>query len=257
VQHTERFTELVTGPEDDLALDEAALLVAAHAHTDLEVDARRHELDLLAADAPASDAPALARFLFQERGFSGNTGDYGDPRNSFLDDVLDRRLGIPITLSVLMIEVGRRRGIALHGVGMPGHFLVGADGASYYDTFSGGAELDVAACIDRFAQTHPREAFRSEFLSPVGPRSIIDRMLTNLQHTLLAREPSAAVWPVQLRLRIPDRPLAVRVELGGVLGRLGRFVEAAAVIDAVAAELPDERGEQLRSTAARFRARAN
>jgi regulator of sirC expression with transglutaminase-like and TPR domain len=234
------------------------------------------ELDLLAADAQTSDADSLAHFLFEERGFAGNTVDYGDPRNSLLDDVLDRRLGIPITLSVLMIEVGRRRGIALHGVGMPGHFLVGSgrpsvtnpgrqrvtraersEDSSYYDAFARGARLDTAACIERFAETHPREAFRSAFLAPVGARTIVDRMLANLQHTFLAREPAAAAWPVRLRLCIPDRPAAARVELAGVLGRIGRFAEAAAVIDAAAGELPDGRGDQLRRTAARFRARSN
>ena len=79
-------------------------------------------------------------------------------------------------------------------------------------------------------------------------------MLNNLQHCYLARLPAAAAWPVRLRLLLPDLPAAVRVELAGVLGRLGRFSEAAAVIDAVAGEVDDARGEQLRRTAARFRA---
>jgi regulator of sirC expression with transglutaminase-like and TPR domain len=256
VESTEQFAALVAGPEADLALDRAALLIAAHANPEVDCDARLRELDQLAEGAHAADAAGLARVLFQERGFTGNTVDYGDPRNSLLDEVLDRRLGIPITLSVLMIEVGRRLDIGLQGVGMPGHFLVGADDG-YFDAFAGGVALDVTACIDRFAQTQPRETFRPEFLAPVGPRSIVDRMLNNLQHCYLARRPAAAAWPVRLRLLMPDRPAAVRVELAGVLGRLGRFGEAAAVIDGVADELPDARGEQLRRTAARFRARVN
>jgi regulator of sirC expression with transglutaminase-like and TPR domain len=256
VESTEEFAALVAGPEAGLALDRVAFLIAAHAHPDLDLDARLHELDQLAAGAHAADATGLARVLFQERGFTGNTVDYGDPRNSLLDDVLDRRLGIPITLSVLMIEVGRRLDIPLHGVGMPGHFLVGAQDG-YFDAFAGGVALDTAACVDRFAQTQPREAFRPEFLAAVGPRLIVDRMLNNLQHCYLARLPAAATWPVRLRLLLPDQPAAVRVELAGVLGRLGRFSEAAAVIDEVAGDVPDARGEQLRRTAARFRARAN
>jgi regulator of sirC expression with transglutaminase-like and TPR domain len=155
-----------------------------------------------------------------------------------------------------MIETGRRLGIPLHGVGMPGHFLVGADDG-YFDAFAGGVALDAAACVDRFALTQPRDAFRPEFLAPVGPRLIVDRMLNNLQHCYLARLPAAAAWPVRLRLFMPDLPAAVRVELAGVLGKLGRFSEAAAAIDAVAEDVDDTRGEQLRRTAARFRARAN
>jgi regulator of sirC expression with transglutaminase-like and TPR domain len=257
VEATERFAALVTSREPDLPLDEAALLIAAHAHPGLDVAARLRELDDLAREAGASDADALAHFLFRERGFTGNSVDYQDPRNSLLDDVLDRRLGIPISLSVLMIEIGRRRGIVLHGIGMPGHFLVGADGASYYDPFGGGARLDAAACVDRYAQTQPRESFRPEYLAPVGPVAIVERMLANLQHSYLARTPSCAAWPVRLRLLIPDRPFPVRLELAGVLARLGRFPEAAAVVDAVADEMSGERGERLRRQATRIRARAN
>jgi len=256
VECTEQFAELVTGPEVDLVLDRAAFLIAAHAHPDLDLDGRLHELDQLAVRSHATDARSLARVLFQERGFKGNTVDYGDPRNSLLDDVLDRRLGIPITLSVLMIEVGRRLDIPLHGVGMPGHFLVGADDG-FFDAFADGIALDTAACVDRFAQTQPREAFLPQFLASVGPRAIVDRMLNNLQHCYLSRLPAAAAWSVRLRLLLPDQPASVRVELAGVLGRLGQFSEAAAVLDAVAGEGSDSRGEQLRRTAARFRARAN
>ena len=74
---------------------------------------------------PGCSAGELSTLLFVAEGFRGNESDYSDPRNSFLDDVLDRHLGIPITLSVVMLEVGRRCGLQLHGVGMPGHFLVG------------------------------------------------------------------------------------------------------------------------------------
>jgi hypothetical protein len=108
VDPTERFTDVVRRAESDIALDEACFLIAAHAHGDIDVDARCRELDVLSASLDVSDAGALARALFTDLGFAGNTVDYGDPDNSYLDAVLDRRLGIPITLSVLMIEVGRR-----------------------------------------------------------------------------------------------------------------------------------------------------
>ena len=140
MESTEQFAALVAGPEADLALDRAAFLIAAHAHPDLDLDARLARARPARRRLARHDAAGLARVLFQERGFTGNTVDYGDPRNSLFDDVLDRRLGIPITLSVLMIEVGRRLDIPLHGVGMPGHFLVGA-GDGYFDAFAGGARL--------------------------------------------------------------------------------------------------------------------
>lgn len=254
---TERFTELMALPEPEIALDEAALLVAAHAHADLDVAARLAQLDALAARADGSSANQLATMLFVTEAFRGNDTDYGDPRNSFLDDVLDRRLGIPITLSVLMLEVGRRCGLSLHGVGMPGHFLVGAGPGEWYDPFHEGARLDLAGCAARFAEQHANARFRPQFLMPVGPRAIVQRMLGNLQHHYLQRDPRAVVWVVRLRLRVPDLTLSQRGDLAGLLGRLGQFAEAARELDVLAQLLPGEGGEQAAAAAARLRARAN
>ncbi len=257
---TDRFTEVVRRAEHDIPLDEACLLIAAHANLDLDVAARLAELDSLAATLDADDAADLAHALFVERGFAGNTVDYGDPRNSYLDDVLDRRLGIPITLSALMIEVGRRLGVAVQGVGMPGHFLVLApsDGAAtWFDPFHGGVALDAAGCAARFGQLYGPEAFRGEYLAPVGTLAILDRMLTNLQHTLVERDPARAPWPTRLRLRLPDVPPARRGELAALLGSLGQFSEAARELDDVASELSGTEAEQVARAAARLRARAN
>jgi len=257
VDPTERFTVIVCGAESDIALDEASLVIAAHAHSDLDIAARLHQLDTLADSLEVHDAGALAHALFTELGFTGNTVDYGDPENSYLDAVLDRRLGIPITLSVLMIEVGRRRGIDVHGVGMPGHFLVGAQPGQFFDPFDGGVCLDVTACAERFATVQPGTAFRPEFLAPVGTLTILDRMLTNLQHSLIERAPARAAWPTRLRLRLPGISPVRRAELAALLGGLGQFSEAAAELDAAARELPSPKAEQAAQAAARLRARAN
>jgi len=257
VDATARFVELVRGPEADVPLDEAAFLIAAHASPDLDVGARLSELDALAADVPEPDAGSLARFLFVERGFAGNEVDYGDPRNSFLDAVLDRRLGIPITLSVLMIEVGRRRGLVLTGVGMPGHFLVGAGPGEWYDPFHGGASLDLAGCEALFAGAHGPVPFRPEYLAPVGPRAILSRILANLQRSFLRRDPASAAWAVRLRLQVPGLTPRERGEQAGLLGSLGAFGEAAAELDALAGELSGEGAERAKQAATRLRARAN
>ena len=254
---TERFTELMARPEAEIALDEAALLVAAHAHPDLDVRARLAQLDDLAARATGVSAGELSTLLFVSEGFRGNESDYGDPRNSFLDDVLDRHLGIPITLSVLMLEVGRRLGLQLHGVGMPGHFLVGGGPGEWFDPFHDGARLDLAGCAELFARQHANARFRPQFLMPVGPRAIVQRMLGNLQHTYMQRDPKGAVWVIRLRLRVPDLTLSQRGDLAGLLGRLGQFAEAARELDVLAQLLPGEGGEQAASAAAALRARAN
>ncbi len=121
---TDAFIALVQGPENALHLDHAALLLAAHAEPGLDVGAQLDRIDDLAARCPAPTLDGVRGLLFEDMGFSGDTEYYSDPRNSLLDQVLDRRLGIPISLSVLMMEVGRRVGVPLEGVAMPGHFLV-------------------------------------------------------------------------------------------------------------------------------------
>ncbi len=254
---TDRFAELLARPESEIPLDQAALLIAAHAHPGLDVDVRLGQLDAFADAAAGMSTAELATLLFVTEGFAGNTSDYGDPRNSFLDDVLDRRLGIPITLSVLMMEVGRRCGLQMHGVGMPGHFLVGGGAGEWFDPFHQGARLDLAGCATLFAETHHGAQFRPQFLMPIGCRRIIERMLANLQHTLMPRDPSAVVWVTRLRLRIPEITLSQRGDLAGLLGRLGHFGEAAREFDVLARLLPGEGAEKAAAAAARLRARAN
>src|SRR5262245_47030825 len=149
----ERFTQLVSNHEDDFDLAEAALLIAQEEQPELNITAYLSRLDTLAATIqarlpeasdPASIITQLNILLFQEEKLSGNAVDYYDPRNSFLNEVLDRKIGIPITLSVIYMEVGRRLGLLLVGVGFPGHFLVkhiGAEGEVVLDPFHGGVTL--------------------------------------------------------------------------------------------------------------------
>lgn len=253
---TERFTDLVQRSEHDVPLDEAALLIAAHDH-DVDVPAQLTRLDELAQSAPES-ADALATYLFVERGFTGNSVDYADPQNSFLDAVLDRRLGLPITLSVLMVEVGRRRGLALSGVGMPGHFLVRAGADAFFDPFHGGERLDEDGCRARFAATQGDAApFLPQFLDPVGAHAILARMLANLVRSSVARDPASAVWAVRLRLRVPGVSPDERREAATLLGSLGRFEEAATELATIAEELDGPAANRVERDAAAYRARAN
>jgi regulator of sirC expression with transglutaminase-like and TPR domain len=235
VHATERFAAVMSRPDPEIALDEATLLVAAHAHPDLDLDAARGRLDDLAARAPA-DAEGLATYLFVEAGFAGNTDDYSDPRNSYLDDVLDRRLGIPITLSVLMIEVGRRLGVPLAGVGMPGHFLVTDGGDRWFDPFHHGQLLDEDGCRVRYTEVRGDTRFRPEYLAPVGARAIVSRILANLVFSLVRREPASAVWALRLRLLVPGLGDDERRAIARQLGSLGSFAESATALEEIGAE---------------------
>jgi regulator of sirC expression with transglutaminase-like and TPR domain len=251
---TTRFRRLVQGPEDDLRLDEAALLIAAHAHPDLDVDARLAELDELAAGCTGD----VVQHLFGTLGFRGNTDDYGDPRNSFLDDVLDRRLGIPITLSLLLMEVGRRLGITFVGVGLPGHFVV-RRGDVFLDPFEGGRVLSDEECAEHVRRIYGGAIeFDPSMLAPVGPRAILARMLANLkQRFTMDGNLVDAEWVIRLRTLIPDVGERELAELAGAQAAMGSFRAAAETLEDWAEQLPADDAAEAVARARRLRARLN
>jgi len=188
----------------DPPLDRAALLVARDARPELDVEAYLGRLDALAQPlehlvrempSPVAQAEALERHLGTQLGFRGNTDDYYDARNSYLDQVIDRRLGIPISLAALWISVGRRVGVRIDGVGFPGHFLarIGGPDGVYVDAFAGGrtlAQADLSALARRFLGGSAH--VRPEHLAPVPTRAIVVRMLLNLKGIYEQRRDHAA-----------------------------------------------------------------
>jgi len=240
---TARFAALVQGPEDELPLDEAALLIAAHAYPDLDIGFEMELLDGLAERCPEPTLDGWRRYLFVDQGFSGNVDDYYDPDNSFLNKVLERRTGLPITLSVLGLAVGRRLGLPLAGVGLPGHFLLRHETEGppvFVDPFAGGRVLDREACIERFRAVNGLSApFVESYLDPVGPREILGRMLANLRAIYATKgELEGLAWVFALRLAIPGTPPIERRELARVLGSTGEFAEAAEVLEGLAVVMP-------------------
>ncbi|HEY2428343.1 MAG TPA: transglutaminase-like domain-containing protein [Acidimicrobiales bacterium] len=273
---TDRFTELVQGAEEDITLDAACLLIAARtrsaADPDAVVAAGRAELDDLAGGCAGATLDDVRAHLFGTLGFTGNRLHYEDPRNSFLDDVLARRTGIPITLAVVVIEVGRRLGLRLDPVGMPGHFLVGAGQGWYLDAFEGGRLLDEEGCRNRFHElAGPGAPWSRDLLDPVGPRAVVSRVLANLRAVYARSQNIQRLDGVlELRQAIPGAGDEERAERASVLAALGRYDEAARQLellaDAAAAQgrhpsggpAPDDgAAAALRSRAARLRARLN
>jgi regulator of sirC expression with transglutaminase-like and TPR domain len=193
------FSELIQTQE--YQLERAALLLAKEvAYADLDIDANLHQLDELSQsivlrlrpeDSTRDMLRRISSFLFEEEGFHGNTNDYYDPRNSFLNDVLWRYTGIPITLSILYIAVARRVGLAAYGVGLPGHFIVGCadddDTHIYLDPFHDGLILTEDECR-QIALEHLPEGmtFTKTFLAPQSNRMILTRVLNNLRQIYLA-----------------------------------------------------------------------
>lgn len=257
-----RWADLVNRPEEELPLDEAALLISATAHPGLDVGAQLDRLDRLAGRVKRRDAAEVGRVLFDDLGLQGDREDYENPVNSFLDQVLDRRRGIPISLSVLLIEVGRRAGVALDPVGMPGHFLVRDPERpeELIDAFSSGRRLDRAECERLFASVAgPPARLSPEMLAPVPRRAVLARMLANLDRGYERRGDRRSLgWVCALRLQLPGGPVGDRIQLSARLASLGRLDVAAGVLEAAAAVVDAERvKERLAQEAVSLRARLN
>lgn len=241
----EYFTQLIPhrGPEPDL--DVAALAIAAGAEPGLDPRVWLRELDRLAEGVDSLDK--LVHRLFAEEGFAGNSGHYFDPRNSLLNHVLSRRLGIPITLSVVAMEVGRRAGVPLEGVGMPGHFLVRPPGGErYLDAFAGGELLDEAGCEARFRASTgagPDVAFGPHLLSPAPPRAILARMLENLRGIYRAQhQPAGLEWVLRMRIVLPGVGTDHLTELANAMGEQGRWLDGAAFLESRRPHWPEQAG---------------
>lgn len=261
MQATEQFAALLRAPEDEVPLDVAALLIAAHAYPDLDLAAELARLDRLAEGCDPPTLDRLVEHLFVELDFRGNRSAYDDPRNSYLNDVVERRRGIPITLSVLAMVVGRRIGVPLAGVGMPGHFLLRdrVDPEVFVDPFAGGAILDRAGCERVFHAVHGLDApFHESYLAPVGAFAIVARMLANLRAIFAARDDHRSIaWVLRLRTCVPGVPVEERGELAAALAATGDFRGAARELDLMAERLGGTLGDEYAARAARLRARLN
>lgn len=245
-----RFAALLE--RDPVPLDEAALAIAEEEYPRLDLEEYLVRLDGLGervrtyAPAPlrsASVLNALRRVLHEEEGLRGNEQDYYDPRNSFLNEVLDRKLGIPISLSVVWIEVARRAGLPLQGVGFPGHFLAkyaSPSGAEVYvDAFNGGEMLSAEECVARYrARTGGRDLDR-RYLAGVAPRQILARMLQNLKRVYVERRDDVRTYAVLDRILLlsPGQIDAVR-DRGLVAARLGGGPAAVRDLETYLAQAP-------------------
>jgi regulator of sirC expression with transglutaminase-like and TPR domain len=196
--HREELRTLIDAYGEDLPLDRALLLVAKEEYPDLDVTKYFELLDRLAERAmrSASDSGDLLRALvhtvFQEAGFRGNKENYYDPKNSLLNAVIDRRLGIPITLSIIFIEVARRAGSHAVGIGFPGHFLVRAeaDGRTVLlDPFERGTIMRRSDC-ERIlkASSGAQAELEPWMLEPSTPKAIVLRVITNLKHAYMLQK---------------------------------------------------------------------
>ncbi len=192
------FASYVTRPAEEIRLDEAALLLARTEYPGLDLPGQLARLDGLAARAecsprqsPKANIACLNRLLFEEENFSGNEEEYDDPRNSYLNDVLDRKRGIPITLSLVYQEVARRCGLPVVGVGFPGHFIakyLSDSGEILLDPYHRGAILSLQDCEEKLKAQFGEDAeFRPSFLLVSSTKQTLTRMLNNLKGSYFRR----------------------------------------------------------------------
>jgi regulator of sirC expression with transglutaminase-like and TPR domain len=206
-----RFRDLINRPEDEIDLAEAALLIAKGVNDALDIDAYLSQIEGLARQlqqrlsecvGETERILALNRFLFDEQGFAPNVDNYYDPRNSFLNEVLERRVGIPISLSILYIEIGRRVGLPLRGVSFPGHFLVKCkvnDGVVVLDPYCRGVSLSLNDLQQRLRDVQGGEVSRAiiaGMLVSANKKEILARVLRNLKTIYVQREEHAQALAV-------------------------------------------------------------
>lgn len=246
----ERLYEAADDPTGDIAL--GALWIAAEEYPELEIEPYvtylAQRADRVAAcvpvDAPASSwREAIATEIFVRERFRGNAGDYYDPRNSYLNDVIDRRLGIPITLAVVYLSVARSLGRSAAGLNTPGHFLVLDEGV-VVDPFNGGrvVERDVLlAQLEQAGASRPADQLDQIVERPADSRSILARMLVNLRTNHLRRgDVGRALASVDRLVHLdPDNPAWLR-DRGALFQRLDCPHAAVADLEAYLARVPDD-----------------
>lgn len=261
------LTLLSHTPDPPLDLAELALLLARDEYPSLDVEAYLSELDGMAHEARAhlhgplrTRVRGLCRYLFHDMGFRGNQQEYYDARNSYLNDVLDRRRGIPITLSAVAMAVGQRAGLHIVGVGLPGHFIAKAiaDGEEVlFDPFHGGRSLTPDKCQLLVEQVTgvPFEA-NAEALRPVPLAAMALRMLNNLKGVYLrAGDCGRAARIIERLLLLSPDDVLQRRDLGATLlqgGNAGRAIDHLQAYLQAAPEAGD--GDDVRKLLMRARA---
>jgi regulator of sirC expression with transglutaminase-like and TPR domain len=262
------FADYAARPDDELSLLDGALWIASDAYPALDWAAQRrllHELATplvqhdLGAIPAAAQAMALAAYLSSDCGFRGNSDDYYHPDNSYINRVLDKRLGIPISLAVVYIEVGRRVGVRAAGVGFPGHFLVRVQDDENHvivDPFAN--RILESIQLERLCEvaTHGKLKLTPEMLEPATNRHIIARMLMNLRAVYAARgDPRGLLLVLDRLVDLMPQAIEHRRDRGVLCAELGATRAALADIDAYLGSLPHaEDATELRALSRRISA---
>jgi regulator of sirC expression with transglutaminase-like and TPR domain len=246
------FDQEIQQPDERIDLAKAALYIAQEEYPNIDAEEYLNAFDTMALELqerlPSQRYPlrviqSINQYLYDDLGFAGNVEDYYDPRNSYLNDVIERRLGIPITLALVYLEVARRIDFPMVGVGMPGHFLIRPDIPDteiFIDTFNGGEIMFPQDCQERLTQFYQQPVqLQPEFLATVSKRQILARMLANLKYIYLnQQELEKALAAVErILLLFPGAAIEVR-DRGLLCYELGLSDQAANDLETYLAKAP-------------------
>jgi regulator of sirC expression with transglutaminase-like and TPR domain len=266
-----RLEEILARPDREVNLAEAALLVAAEEYPELDVRSYLVRLDEMGValrqrleDEPRPERAimALNRYLFQEQGFRGNTEQYYDARNSYLNEVIDRKAGIPITLSTVYMEVARRAGLDVEGVGLPGHFVVRVQMPSralLVDPFHGGSLLTERDCQERLDRIFDGKVkLEPKMLRPCRRKDMLERILRNLKAIYLRdQDKDRALRVVDLLVRIQPGSAEDLRDRGVLYAALDCYGLAARDLESYLALSPQARdAEELAARVAQLKQQA-
>jgi len=248
-----KFAQEMALPEAEIDLAKAALYIAQEETANLDIDSYLRQLDEWAqqieAMLPVERYPlrviqTLNQFLYEDLGFQGNEADYYDPRNSFLNEVMERRTGIPITLALVYLEVARRLDFPMVGIGMPGHFLIRPefkDAGIFVDAFHKGEVLFPQDCKNRLQDIYQQPiALEPEFLEAVSKRELMGRMLTNLKLIYINHQDvKRALNTIEQLLLVFPEAITEQRDRGLLSYQLGDVPQAIADLKTYLAHFPD------------------
>jgi len=236
----QHFQQEINQPDEQIDLALSALYIAQEEYPSLDVIKHFNTLDTMASEVierlPTQNYPlkiiqTINSYLYDELGFKGNVADYYDPRNSFLNDALDRRLGIPITLSLIYLEIAKRIEFPMVGVGMPGHFIIRPQIAEmdiFVDPFNRGEVLFFNDCQERITKLYGEPVtMQPEFLAPLTNRQFLARLLSNLKLIYLNNQKleKALAAVERILMLFPNAIVEVR-DRGLIYYQIGRWVAA-------------------------------
>lgn len=250
--NSSQFRQEVQQPDEQIDLLQAALYIAQTDYPNLDIAEYINAIDTMAAEVqerlpkepyPLRMIQTINRYLYEDLGFSGNTIDYYDPRNSFINEVIDRRTGIPITLALVYLAIAERVDFPMVGVGMPGHFLIRPDVEEmeiFVDAFHQGEILFPQDCQQRLSQLYQQPIeLEARLLPTVSKRQFLARMLTNLKMIYLNQSDFAKALTIieYLLLVFPNAPMELR-DRGILCYRLSRWQEARQDLERYLTQIP-------------------